>query len=70
MSTFLQKYPLNALEYTFVLASFDSFFFFGFGLFGCDGVCGVAFCCGEDVCVRPLAAAPVAGADGGGIARC
>jgi hypothetical protein len=70
MSTFPQKYPLNAIEYTFALESFDSFFFFGFALLVCDGVGGAAFCCGEDGCVRPLAAAPAAGADGGGIARC
>jgi hypothetical protein len=70
MSTFLQKYPLNALEYTFVLAFFGSFFFFGFGLLGCDGVGGTGFRFGEGGCVRLLAATPVFGADGGGIARC
>ena len=70
MSTFLQKIHLTQ-KYTFALESFDSVaaFFFGFALFVCEGVGGAGFCWGDEV-ARPLAAAPAAGTDGGGILRC
>ena len=71
MSTFLQKNPVNAIEYTFAFSPFVSFFFFGFALLVCDGVGGAAVpCCGDDGWVRPLAVVFAAGADGGGIAPC
>lgn len=56
-----------AIKITLALASF---FPLGLALLACDGVGGAAFCCGDGGCVRPFAAAPAAGADGGGIARC
>jgi hypothetical protein len=42
-------------------------FFFGFALFGSEGVGGACPDCGEDGCVRFAFALPVAGACGGGI---
>jgi hypothetical protein len=45
MSTFLQKNPLNAIEYTFAFSDLVSPFFFGFALLVCDGVGGAAVAC-------------------------